>query len=376
MNRCFVLLLVIIAAFTCSCAKSLFTVVPNDSSAIRDTNAETARIVFLRPTEGLLSIYHIGIYDGNELIGILPSTSYFTYNTQPGKHMFGALYFFTTDFVEADIEAGKTYYVFCGLYDSFFGGTHCKMTAIKKGSENMRNVAGWFYRLKRTVLTAEGIDYYKARSDEKGVYLIGRQGLFTSRLYIEDIRRQWIERVKTTGKPMLSAEDGVENIEIAGNRKPKKKKHPSRKQTDTTQKGSFRSISTKHTKSKQSYHFPSVGETVSIDKIPSGQLTDSQISNLFSNKIVIGTHRRRGFSFQRHFRSDGFLVEKSPERGEHSGYWRTNQDCLCIRWKNKKERCGKIIKENGRINQYRVKKSGAKVRIVTFEEFVSIDEDG
>jgi hypothetical protein len=165
-------------------------------------------------------------------------------------------------------------------------------------------------------------------------------------------------------------------MEIVGNRKPKNKKHPSRKRTGAAQKGSFRSVSTKHTASKKSYHFPASGEAVSIEKIPSGQLTESQISNLFSNKIVIGIHRRRGFSFQRHFRPDGFLVEKSPERGEHSGYWRTNQDCLCIRWKNRKERCGKIIKENGKINQYRVKKSGARVRVVTFEEFASINDDG
>lgn len=366
MKRCLTLLLVIIAAFSFSCAKPLFTVLPNDSFAIRDTNTETARIVFLRPTEGILSAYHIGIYDGNELIGILPSTSYFAYNAQPGKHVFGSLYFFATDFLEADIEAGKTYYVFCGLYDSFIGGARCKMTAIKKGSENMRKVSGWFYRLRKTELSAEGIEYYKVRRDEKGEYLIGRQGLFTFRLYIEDIRKEWIERAKTTGKPMLSAEDGVENIEIIGGRK----------QADNAQENSLSSSSTKQTISKVPYNFPSVGKTVSIEEIPSGQLTDIQIFNLFSNKIVKGNHRRRGFSFQRHFRSDGFLVEKSPQRGKHSGYWRTNQGCLCIRWKNKNEKCGKIIKENGKINQYRVKKSGSKVRVVTFEEFTSINDDG
>ena len=209
MKRGSILILLMIAAFSYSCAKPLFTVVQNDAYAIQSTNTGTARIVFLRPTEGLLSGYHIGIYDGNELIGILPTLSYFTYNAQPGKHMFGSLYFHTTDFLEADLEAGKTYYVFCGLYDSFLGGAHCKITAIKRGSENMPKVASWLYKLRRTELSAEGIEYYKVRSDKKGDFLIGRQGLITSRLYIEDIRNEWKERAKTTGKPSLSAKDGV-----------------------------------------------------------------------------------------------------------------------------------------------------------------------
>jgi hypothetical protein len=196
-------------SFSYSCAKPLFTVVQNDSYTIQNTNTEAARIVFLRPTEGLLSAYHIGIYDENKLIGILPSLSYFTYNAQPGKHIFGSLYFLTTDFMEADIEAGKTYYVFCGLYDSFFGGTHCKITAVKKGSANMPKVASWLYKLRRTELSAEGIEHYKVRRDKKGKFIKGRQGLFTIRLYIEDIRNGWIEKAKTTGKPGLSLEDGV-----------------------------------------------------------------------------------------------------------------------------------------------------------------------
>ena len=333
MKRCSILLLLIIVTFSYSCAKPLFAVVPNDSFNIRNTNSETAKIVFLRPTEGLLSAYHIGIYDENELIGILPSLSYFTYNAQPGKHIFGSLYFFRTDFLEADIEAGKTYYVFCGLYDSFLGGAHPKMTAIKKGSANMPKVSGWLYKLRRTELSAEGIEFYKARSDKKGAFLIGRQGIFTSRLNIEDIRKEWIEKAKTTGKPGLSVEDGKEIAAVFENRKPPKKSYLHSKQRDTAQEDGFKTktSSTQQTTGKMSYHFPGAGGIVSIENMPSGQLTDTQITNLFSNKIVKGTHRRRGFSFKRYFRSDGSLIEKSPQRGNHSGYWRTNQDCLCIK---------------------------------------------
>ena len=34
------------------------------------------------------------------------------------------------------------------------------------------------------------------------------------------------------------------------------------------------------------------------------------------------------------------------------------------------------MKENGKINQYRLKKSASKVRVVTYEEFASINDDG
>jgi hypothetical protein len=371
------LLVLITVAFCCSCSKPLFTVVPSDPLPTRNPNPETARVVFFRPAEGFLSAYHIGIYDENQLIGILPSTSYFTYDAQPGKHIFGSLYFFKIDFLEADIEAGKTYYVFCGLYDTFIGGINCKIIAIKKGSENMRKVPEWFYRSRRTELSAEGIEYYKVKSDEKGKYLIGRQGrLFTSRLDIETIRKKWIERAKTTGKPPLLSEDGEETLKIIQDRNPRHKKHSSRKRTNTVQEKRLRPSKSKQATAKRSYHFPSAGDTLSIEGIPSGELTDTMILNLFTNKIVKGTHRRKEFSFERHFRSDGFLMEKSPQKGQRSGKWRTKKGCLCIRWKNKEEKCGNIIKTNGRIHQYRVKKSGAKVQVVTFEEFATIHDGG
>ncbi len=141
----------------------------------------------------------------------------------------------------------------------------------------------------------------------------------------------------------------------------------------TRQEESFKSFSLRQTTDKTPYHFPPSGKKVSIENLPSGRLTDSQITNLFLHKIVKGTHLRRGFSFKRHFRQDGFLIEQSPQRGEHIGYWRTNQDCLCIRWDNKREKCSRIIKENGKINQYGIRKSGTDALVVTFEEFVSIN---
>ena len=138
---------------------------------------------------------------------------------------------------------------------------------------------------------------------------------------------------------------------------------------------SVKSFVLQRTTDKTPYHFPPPGKIVSIVDIPSGRLTSAQIINLFSHKIVKGTHLRRGFSFKRHFRLDGFLIEKSPQRRELIGYWRTNQDCLCIRWGNKRERCGRIIKENEKINQYGIRKSGSDALVVTFEEFVSINDD-
>ena len=155
--------------------------------------------------------------------------------------------------------------------------------------------------------------------------------------------------------------------------KPTKNINKNRRNT-TRQEESFKSFSLQQTAGNTPYRFPPSGKKVSIEDLPSGRLTDSQITNLFLHKIVKGTHLRRGFSFKRHFRLDGFLIEQSPQRGEHIGYWRANQDCLCIRWENKRERCSRIIKENGKINQYGIRKSGTDAMVVTFEEFVSIND--
>ena len=88
------------------------------------------------------------------------------------------------------------------------------MTAIKKGSENMRKVAGWFYRLRRTELSAEGIEYYKVRSDEKGKYLIGRQGLFTSRLDVEDIRKEVLPQLGASDLHRLAKLRGIRSMTL------------------------------------------------------------------------------------------------------------------------------------------------------------------
>lgn len=365
MKRCLVLLLLLFVVCSYSCAKPLYSVVQHDYFPSSHTDTQTARIVFLRPTEGLLSMYHIGIYDGNALIGILPSLSYFSYNVQPGKHTFGALYFLSTDFVEADVEAGKTYYVFCGIYDAFLGLTHAKMTAIKKESENMPRVSEWLNTLKKAELTDAGIEYYKSRRDEKGTYIIGRQGLIKARLNIDAIRAQWLAKAKRTGKPGLTAEDGVAVTEMLG----------LRKQVGTAKGNRYKSTGTGTRYGHMSFQFPEAGEPVSIEDIPSGRLSGDQIKDLLSNTIAQGRHTRRGFTFKRYFKSDGSIYQTSPKIGQHSGQWRTKRDGLCIKWKNNTEKCVAVIKEHGRINQYWTKRSGDEVKVTTYDEIASVAND-
>ncbi len=110
------------------------------------------------------------------------------------------------------------------------------------------------------------------------------------------------------------------------------------------------------------------GNTVST--LAEGVLTETQIRRLFANKTVDGIHNKKGFRFTRVFYADGALSELSSNKGRRKGHWSVNQNELCIEWKNGKTKCRELIKDNGVIKQYKIKKSGKRVLDVTYETFL------
>ncbi len=152
------------------------------------------------------------------------------------------------------------------------------------------------------------------------------------------------------------------------------KKKPDRVSEGSAPNDRLRSVTPGDTQSLMSQDLPDPKRKVSIDDIPSAELCAEQIRDLFSNKIVKGTHLRRGFSFIRYFKPDGTLVEESPKTGKLSGKWRTVRNRLCIKWNNGKGRCGKIAKKDGKINLYGVRKSSANAPAVVYEEFYTAND--
>ena len=71
--------------------------------------AGKARVVFLRPSSYAYAI-HFGVHDGENLIGVMTASSYFTYDCEPGKHLFGTS-MEDVALLDADLLPDRIYYV-------------------------------------------------------------------------------------------------------------------------------------------------------------------------------------------------------------------------------------------------------------------------
>lgn len=202
------LVFILLVSILYSCAGNFSTVKQNTLLELEKPKAETARVIFLRPASGMGGVGFMSIYDQNHLIGILPGSSYFTYNANPGSHIFGSLFLNDFDFLHAELEGGKTYYVFCARIDIFVKLIPT-IVAVKKDSELMQKVTRWLPGIDQAELTDEGIDQLKVRQDEKGKFVLSKPSFKEIRKDIEALRKQWIEKAKVTGKESLSMEDGV-----------------------------------------------------------------------------------------------------------------------------------------------------------------------
>ena len=206
-----IVLIVLILASSVSCSgPQLHRVEQNNLNALQRPGADTARVVFIRYQKGFVAQGVIAIYDGNDLIGGLSPRSYFTYDTKPGRHIFGC---YSSppgmDFLLADIDGGKTYYAQCSYQDRVLS-LASKIIAIKKGSDIMDGLPGLLPTLEQASLTAEGEELYKVQQEDAGRFIIDtRASMVTYRIDIEGLRKSWLKEAKTVQKPELLTEDGM-----------------------------------------------------------------------------------------------------------------------------------------------------------------------
>ncbi len=78
--------------------------------------------ILKKPSEGKALVYimrsvdlagsglNFRVYDGDRFLGALPSRAYFTYECEPGEHLFWVASE-NRDYVEANLEANKTYVI-------------------------------------------------------------------------------------------------------------------------------------------------------------------------------------------------------------------------------------------------------------------------
>jgi len=93
---------------------------------------DKALVRFMRPS-GFGFAINFNMLDGESVIGNSVAMSQFGYLAEPGKHLFIA----TAEnkaFLEADLEAGETYYVITTVYSGVWSA-RVAFAAVNKGSE-------------------------------------------------------------------------------------------------------------------------------------------------------------------------------------------------------------------------------------------------
>ncbi len=134
----------IVLLFAVSCAgKSSY--MKNTQSFTKPTE-EKALVRFLRPS-GFGFAINFNILDGEKVIGNSVAKSQFDYLATPGKHLFVA----TAEnkvFLEADLQAGKTYYIITRIYP---GALYARVAfiGVNRASEFWNQVNEWEKELQK-----------------------------------------------------------------------------------------------------------------------------------------------------------------------------------------------------------------------------------
>ncbi len=119
-----------VLVFIYSCAGSSSYMKPAES-LLSPTN-EKALVRFMRPS-GLGWAINFNIWDGEKVIGNCVAKAQFDYLADPGKHLFVAISE-NKAFIEAELEAGKTYYVLTQVRMGAFKA-RVGLVPVTKGSE-------------------------------------------------------------------------------------------------------------------------------------------------------------------------------------------------------------------------------------------------
>ncbi len=104
--------LVLMPLFLASCAGTSY--MRTTETQLKPTK-DKALVRFMRLAGIIGSALADNITDGEKVLGNLVPRSQFDYHADPGKHLFIRSRAQYKSFLEADLEAGKTYYVIAGL---------------------------------------------------------------------------------------------------------------------------------------------------------------------------------------------------------------------------------------------------------------------
>lgn len=135
------------------------------SYQITGVSPEEAQIVFLRPSKGVMGVFHSIVFNitngERKMIGVAPARSKFAINVAPGRYKFMSANGLPAHVMEAEVEAGKRYYVIVRpIY-----GNGLQLRPIKRGIEgefsyNNPSLEKWKNDTKVAVMAVGAEDWY------------------------------------------------------------------------------------------------------------------------------------------------------------------------------------------------------------------------
>lgn len=131
--------------------------------------AGQAQIIFLKPMGGAWGAFNTGIFEvkpeGRELLGVLGGNSRIVINVSPGEHRFMAYTVSFAHFLDANVEAGKRYYVLARfIYGSGFQLRPIRRTGPSDYAATSPDFPGWVSDTRSSDPTAKEISWFERSS--------------------------------------------------------------------------------------------------------------------------------------------------------------------------------------------------------------------
>ena len=130
--------------FIASCAGS--SAYMKSAETLSSPRKDKALVRFMRPS-GFGYAINFNMLDGEKVIGNSVAKSQFDYFADPGKHLFVAVAE-NKVFLEAELDAGKTYYVITRIYSGWWSG-RVAFLPVPRGSEFWDKVLEYEKTLKK-----------------------------------------------------------------------------------------------------------------------------------------------------------------------------------------------------------------------------------
>ena len=154
--------LLLVTMFASGCASTAHM----DAAKIADLGMPApgkSKVVFLRPSHLAFAV-HFAVHDGEKMIGRSSSAEYFTYECDPGQHVFSTS-MENLAFLDADLLPDRIYYVKIQATMGFWIA-RVKMSALYPGCTEIKweELPHILAKLEKTTITSEDVT-----NDLKGI---------------------------------------------------------------------------------------------------------------------------------------------------------------------------------------------------------------